>query len=207
MFRFLVYIFIASQCSELAHSLQLIFEPDQIGHPITEMKSEIINVSINQTLTDSDVIYLKVMMEANRITRASVDITYFNLSLDNPSENLTVRGEFLGHTRLEFYMCVAANVSSVATNCTDSDWQRLNESYPIVVMRQHRFVDTVFTISILCLVVIANLTMGCTVDIQVVKEVLKRPTAPVIGFFCQFTIMPPVRITRQLYHQYNVPGH
>lgn len=48
--------------------------------------------------------------------------------------------------------------------------------------------------SIILLVIFANIGMGCKIDLDVVKEVLRRPIAPSIGFCCQFIVMPLVRI-------------
>ena len=42
------------------------------------------------------------------------------------------------------------------------------------------------------LLLIANVGMGCKIDLDVVKEVLRRPIAPTIGFCCQFIVMPLV---------------
>merc|ERR1712135_66025 len=40
--------------------------------------------------------------------------------------------------------------------------------------------------------------MGCTLDMDVVKETLKRPIGPSIGFCCQYLFMPLVVIVHCL---------
>ncbi|XP_076470032.1 hepatic sodium/bile acid cotransporter-like [Babylonia areolata] len=60
----------------------------------------------------------------------------------------------------------------------------------IVVIRQHRAIDTAFNVVVVLLVVIVNLGVGCKTDLGVIKATLRRPIAPVTGFFSQFLIMP-----------------
>ncbi|GFS00190.1 ileal sodium/bile acid cotransporter-like [Elysia marginata] len=62
----------------------------------------------------------------------------------------------------------------------------------VVVMQLPRTIDTVFRIVLRCVIVMATAGMGLKVDIQVVKQVLKKPIGPVIGFCCQFICMPLV---------------
>ena len=42
-------------------------------------------------------------------------------------------------------------------------------------------------------VVFAKLGMGNSIDLETIKKHLKRPKAPLIGLFSQFTFMPLVR--------------
>ena len=72
------------------------------------------------------------------------------------------------------------------------DWQKLDVIYKVAVIREDRALDTIFLITIIVLLLIANVGMGCKIDLDVVKEVLRRPIAPTIGFCCQFIVMPLV---------------
>ena len=74
------------------------------------------------------------------------------------------------------------------------DWQKLDIRYKVAVIREDRALDRIFLVSIIVLLLIANVGMGCKIDLDVVKDVLRRPIAPTIGFCCQFIIMPLVRI-------------
>jgi len=53
-------------------------------------------------------------------------------------------------------------------------------------------IDHLFIVIVILLVCGGNVGMGCKVDLTVVKEVLRRPIAPIIGFCCQYLIMPLV---------------
>ncbi|RUS87056.1 hypothetical protein EGW08_005209 [Elysia chlorotica] len=60
----------------------------------------------------------------------------------------------------------------------------------VIVMQFPRTIDQVFQIIIRCVIVMATAGMGLKVDLMVVKQVLKKPIGPVIGFCCQFICMP-----------------
>ena len=64
--------------------------------------------------------------------------------------------------------------------------------YDIVVIREHRPIDTAFQVIIILLVVMVNLGMGCKTEVSVIKATMRRPIAPVIGFCSQFILMPLV---------------
>ena len=74
------------------------------------------------------------------------------------------------------------------------DWQKLDIRYKVAVIREDRALDRIFLVTIIVLLLIAKVGMGCKIDLNVVKEVLRRPIAPTIGFCCQFIVMPLVRI-------------
>ena len=62
----------------------------------------------------------------------------------------------------------------------------------IIVKRKQRLLSTIFTISVVTLVSLNYINMGCALDIDVVKAVLKKPIAPLVGFASQFIFMPLV---------------
>lgn len=65
-------------------------------------------------------------------------------------------------------------------------------TYTVIVLRQLRAVDTLFTVGVVILVAVINVGMGSKLDLQVVKDTLRRPFAPVTGLCSQFIIMPLV---------------
>ena len=69
---------------------------------------------------------------------------------------------------------------------------RLVHQAPVLVLRPYRIVDLLFRICTYVIVLSATIAMGCKTDLKIVRETLKKPTAPVIGFFCQYVCMPLV---------------
>lgn len=139
-----------------------------------------------------------------------VDVISRNTDLDpelnstNPENGplyFTVRGLFLGYSRVNFYIndTVAKN-NSFASHDSGfvEEGTLLPIEYTVAVIREKRIVDNVFIAAVAFLVFFSNMGMGCKVDLDVVKEILKKPIAPSIGFCCQYIIMPLVSIVMLL---------
>lgn len=65
-----------------------------------------------------------------------------------------------------------------------------NSSLPVTVIRQKRAVDTAFTYSVAILVAIIYINFGCALDWKFLRDTIKKPIGPAIGFGCQFVFMP-----------------
>ncbi|XP_064618751.1 uncharacterized protein LOC135482553 [Lineus longissimus] len=120
------------------------------------------------------------------------------------SGNFTVRGIFLGYSELIFHICNRSKSlcnDSIFPNPydetgsyvgADSQWTTLDVKYRLSVMRNRTVLDEVFVVTVSIAVFVSQIAVGCKTELEVIKEVLKKPIAPVIGFFCQFCIMPPL---------------
>nr|KAI8762904.1 solute carrier family 10 member 6-like [Biomphalaria glabrata] len=60
----------------------------------------------------------------------------------------------------------------------------------IIVMQLPRPIDTIFRILLYIFIILATTGMGVKVEISVIKAVLKKPVAPIIGLLCQYVGMP-----------------
>jgi sodium/bile acid cotransporter 3/5 len=60
------------------------------------------------------------------------------------------------------------------------------------VIHKDNGIRTIFTIVLTILVMINNVNMGCQLNLDVIKKVLKKPVSPAIGFMSQFLFMPLV---------------
>lgn len=91
-----------------------------------------------------------------------------------------VVGNFLGQTNL-FVELVRKNGTT----------ERVPSSnLPIIVRRQPRVIDHVFTGSVILLMSILYINFGAALDVVALKQIARRPVGPVIGFLCQFIFMP-----------------
>lgn len=107
------------------------------------------------------------------------------------STNLTMKlkGSFLGKTFLRFYVNTTAvhepdSYDLVDTHELDkTDWYQLKDSYEVTISRVESAISHSFTGMVIVLVCLANVAMGCKTEIQVVKEVLRRPVGPLTGMF------------------------
>ncbi|KAI0215482.1 P3 protein [Lamellibrachia satsuma] len=117
------------------------------------------------------------------------------LSDNETTSTFQVKGLFLGRTFLKVSYRTVTNSYGNATDWTGpapGSWQELPVRYRVSVIRADGVMNKVFLAMVAILVICVNIGMGCKVDMTVVKEVMRRPSSPVIGFFCQFLFMPLV---------------
>ncbi|XP_055390154.1 hepatic sodium/bile acid cotransporter-like isoform X2 [Condylostylus longicornis] len=62
----------------------------------------------------------------------------------------------------------------------------------IIVLKEFGIADQIFTISIAIVVTIIFISFGACLDIDSLKEILIKPVGPIIGFCCQFILMPTI---------------
>ncbi|XP_014663960.1 PREDICTED: sodium/bile acid cotransporter-like, partial [Priapulus caudatus] len=95
--------------------------------------------------------------------------------------NFTVLAKFIGITSLSFRVY-----------SSESDTIYSDNGYRVSVMRQPRIIDVAFNYIVAIFVIVTMIGFGASIDIAVVKEIVKRPIAPAIGAFCQLVVMPLV---------------
>ncbi|XP_076112383.1 ileal sodium/bile acid cotransporter-like [Mytilus galloprovincialis] len=61
---------------------------------------------------------------------------------------------------------------------------------PVIILRLMRPIDTAFRVIIYVFMIFITLAFGAKLDLEIVKENIRRPLAPCIGLGCQFIIMP-----------------
>lgn len=71
----------------------------------------------------------------------------------------------------------------------------VEDKFDLVVAREPRSMDSLFLLFLLIFITTLNFGFGCSLNLDLVRTILRRPIAPAIGFACQFCIMPLVRIT------------
>ena len=65
-------------------------------------------------------------------------------------------------------------------------------AFPVTVLRNIRLIDKIFMGLMTVFLFLITLGFGCKLDLGIVKECLKKPVAPGIGFGCQYIVMPLV---------------
>ena len=148
----------------------------------------------------SETLGVNVKTTHNKV--AEVENGTFQISSGNSNFSVKVMGKFLGRTFIK--ISVSENtkngkaekdydVHSGETEAEDQfDWYELPEKYEIAVGRNEGALSHSFTGMVIILVCLANVAMGCKTELSVVKEVLKKPIAPLTGMFSQFILMPMV---------------
>ncbi|BHF82926.1 hypothetical protein SprV_0802606600 [Sparganum proliferum] len=61
---------------------------------------------------------------------------------------------------------------------------------PVKILRERGVLEMVFRVIVVFLVIALTFAMGCELDPRLIWKHLKKPVGPIIGFCCQFGIMP-----------------
>ena len=69
-------------------------------------------------------------------------------------------------------------------------------SMPLSVIIADRKMNTLFTVIMMAMIIFNTINMGGQLDLQIIKDVFKRPVGPLVGLLSQFLIMPLVKIPK-----------
>lgn len=72
--------------------------------------------------------------------------------------------------------------------------------FPVTTVREQRTADLVFDSSAAAIAILISFGIGCCTDTDSVKRQLKHPVSLVIGFCCQFILMPVVSSAARATH-------
>merc|ERR1719351_245025 len=75
----------------------------------------------------------------------------------------------------------------------------------VAVVRKKTIQSKLFSYSVAILVSLAYINMGCAMDVQVVKQTLRKPIGPLIGLACQYIAMPLIAFGLGFIFYDNVP--
>jgi len=178
------------------------FEPTRLNGLI-ENSEEQVQVSCNRSLKQFDSVTLKVVSaDPDIATVSSEKVISCQCEPVSTSSNISqfvIRGHFLGRTVINVE---TLNATQPAKSVNGLPLTVVNASLPVVdyhvsVVRKQRFIDQLFRAVASIVLICANVGMGCKIDLAVVKEILRKPMAPAIGFCCQYLIMPLVSVLRK----------
>lgn len=146
--------------------------------------------TINLTLTGLhgvDLIQNKAILSVSSESEILTVSSQLNLDdIDNGAYTgqFNISGNFLGTTK------VYVNITEKGVS------ERSNQTLNVVIIREERLIDRIFTASIIALVSILYINFGAALDLGKVKEILVRPIGPLIAFVCQFLFMPLVIVLK-----------
>lgn len=178
----------------LCYKINVNFEPKEIDHLRTY---EIENITATFTIwpyAEKEVnLPIRIfclnpdLCSVNPITTA----VSFDIERDVFTTNLTVAGLFLGRTEL----------AAAVTNGTKIDGESVTVSSSLMhvaVLRSQRGqrLSVIFTVVITIFVIVNTFLMGTQLDIDIILKVIKTPVGPIIGFVCQYGLMPLVSLLR-----------
>jgi len=171
------------------------FDPTKLDGLIEDSEQHV-QVSCNRSLKQFDSVTLKIVSADPDIVAVSSEKVIVCQCEPISSSNMSqfvVRGQFLGRTVVTIETLnatLAKSVDGLPGTVINTSLPMIN--YHVSVVREKEFVDRLFMVVLLSVIISANIGMGCKIDLAVVKEVLTKPIAPAIGFICQYLIMPLV---------------
>jgi hypothetical protein len=118
------------------------------------------------------------------------DVVYLNASSYSTTRlnvSLAITGQFLGHAKIRV---------SVASRLRPASRVALDKTLDVAVVRKDTILDKIFLYSVIGLVSLAYINMGCSLDLKVVWNTIRRPVAPLVGISCQYLCMPLVSTSR-----------
>jgi len=60
----------------------------------------------------------------------------------------------------------------------------------VPILANSSVLNDIFMLVMMSMIIVNTINMGAQLDLEVLKEVFKRPIGPAVGFFCQFLMMP-----------------
>lgn len=166
------------------------------------LKHNISSSLINETDCEYTLTFTVEVSDGNRIieivNNSRLQLHSEKVLLTERNFTISVTSLTIGHARLlwkveRFRECVQVckneTIKCKNTIFTNVD-QMLSGYYTVEAVSKPTAIHKVFVVVLLLLVSMNNINMGCHLCLDVIKEVLKRPVAPIIGLGCQFLLMP-----------------
>lgn len=198
----------SSVSAELSRSMSVSYSPQSI-HDLEEYGAAKVNVTVR---------FPREEFEADRIENYMLNVNSFhpetatadytdhlkteqfrlNGQFYETETVITINGNLLGKTAMKVRLVPAK--WNETTSFSEEFKGDLRESMKsekdswldvwVVRSKESRQLTVYFVISVVVLISLANVMMGCELDIDSVIATLKKPVAPAIGLFAQFIIMP-----------------
>jgi len=100
--------------------------------------------------------------------------------------SINITGTFLGFTQIN------SHIEKKGAGDNHVQIHHAQQAVAVTVTRSHakKTASKIFGYSVAALISFAYINMGCALDLEVMKKVLRRPVGPLIGFLSQFVFMP-----------------
>lgn len=136
-----------------------------------------------------------VRLHFNLTNAKSWAMTVLNESLDFTFDDMLWSNEKSLYIHAHVIGVDALNVSS---SVVDSEGNLVRKSdnvlnAPVKAILADRTLNNLFTIVMLVMIVVNTVNMGGQLDLEIIKEVFKKPIGPAVGFMSQFVVMPMVK--------------
>ncbi|XP_059491092.1 ileal sodium/bile acid cotransporter-like [Neocloeon triangulifer] len=177
-----VVLALLALCSAAA-SMEVTFNPSSVKQ-LKELSSAIITVWANESFSNFSIYANSTNPVVAQVSTEPIEFLPTSENFSKFKTNFSVYGNFLGYSKV-FLQAYPIGVNSSNGNPIDE-----SAELPVSVIRVKRLADQIFIITVPILVSLIYINFGCALNWTVVKNTLKRPIGPAIGFVSQFVFMP-----------------
>jgi len=172
--------------------------PERFPHPLSlALVSEDPGVASVQYLEQEPADEVVISLKERDFDKASHWSLPFNLSAHFLG-NTEIRAEIRAEVRRNVTRTVLSTKGhahyvadgAAAAAVEGSKTRFCGDSLPVSVVRKKTVQSRIFTFLVAVIFPLVYINMGCAMDLGVVKATLRRPVGPLIGFVCQFLLMP-----------------
>lgn len=153
-------------------------------HPV---KFRVVMDYIEEETWDKELV---VRLDFNLTNEASWAMEVMNTSLDFSYEEMLWSHE---KSLMVKTNVIGFDVLNITSSVLESGLWKSNDvamTLPLNVILADRTLNTLFTIIMMVMIIINTVNMGGQLDLQIIRDVFKRPVGPAVGFASQFVIMP-----------------
>lgn len=144
--------------------------------------SNTVNLTISNLNTTDLIKSIRVVSSDSDLLKATKEIPVGEITNGAWTGSFKAQSNFIGKT--DIY------VEVIRTN--DDTKSEQSSKLLVVIIREKRFIDHAFIVSVISLASMLYINFGAALDLRKVKSVLRRPIGPVIALFCHFVFLPLV---------------
>lgn len=169
--------------------------PNVLNDSIGNLTQDHLNTSLFVTITSSDpdvasLISWQTRKERNRKIRVPVHLETISMQIIANSEyNFTVKAMKIGYVTFLLTLFESESIEMAKAGLSK---HISTTEYPVSNIRPEKLADFIFDCSAAAVAILISFGIGCVTDTDSIKRQLKYPVSLLIGFCCQFLLMPVV---------------
>lgn len=124
------------------------------------------------------------------LTTDRIEFSWEDVTEGN-NKTLEIIGKVVGYVDLNFALEIIPEGLGGATTVSETV-DDLLKGYLVTVVRQSNTMSNIMTIAMAATCALSTISMGCALDLAIIKKCITKPIGPIVGFFSQFAFMPLV---------------
>ncbi|XP_063397395.1 uncharacterized protein LOC134681638 isoform X2 [Mytilus trossulus] len=166
---------------------------DSIGNRNLIQNNDHLNTSLLVTVTSSDhnvasIVSYRMVQGRKRLVRTPILQETISMQVElNNDHNFTIEAMKIGYVTFLLTLLESESIDMAKAGYSK---QLSSTEYNVQVVRAEKLADFVFDCSAAAVAILISFGIGCVTDTDSIKKQLKYPVSLLIGFCCQFLLMP-----------------